>query len=103
VLVSAASMAPPPAARPALRPRPPPSPSASTPPPPLAPRPRDPSPPTPGRYKCIETEAEPAYTVREHMRNLKCNINDKTAHLYNAIETALEDHVVCACGARAPG
>ena len=50
-----------------------------------------------------ETEAEPAYTVREHMRNLKCNINDKTAHLYNAIETALEDHVVCACGARAPG
>eukprot|EP00908_Phaeocystis_cordata_P018724 Transcript_30186.p1 GENE.Transcript_30186~~Transcript_30186.p1 ORF type:complete len:521 (-),score=278.19 Transcript_30186:153-1661(-) len=44
-------------------------------------------------YKCIETEAEPAYTVREHMRNLKCNINDKTAHLYNAIETALEDHV----------
>ena len=27
-------------------------------------------------------QAEEPYTVRESLRNLKCNINDKTAHLY---------------------
>ena len=31
--------------------------------------------------------------MRESLRNLKCNINDKTAHLYSAIETSLEEHV----------
>ena len=44
-------------------------------------------------YRCVETDAEEPYTVRESLRNLKCNINDKTAHLYSAIETSLEEHV----------
>ena len=35
-------------------------------------------------YRCIETDAEEPYTVRESLRNIKCNINDKTAHLHRS-------------------
>ena len=44
-------------------------------------------------YKCVESDAEAAYTQRESKRTIGCYISDKTAHLYNAIETALDEHV----------
>jgi len=44
-------------------------------------------------YKCVESEAEEAYTQRESKRTIGCYISDKTAHLYNAIETALDEVV----------
>ena len=44
-------------------------------------------------YKCVESDAEEPYTQRESKRTIGCYISDKTAHLYNAIETALDEHV----------
>lgn len=44
-------------------------------------------------YKCVETDAEPAYDNTECVRKLSCHISDKTAHLYNAIEVNLTETV----------
>jgi len=44
-------------------------------------------------YRCVETEAEEPFTLREAKRTIQCYISDKTAHLYSAVETSLEEHV----------
>jgi len=44
-------------------------------------------------YKCAEDESEPEYTQRESIRNFKCNISEKTAHLYNALESSLDEQM----------
>jgi ubiquitin carboxyl-terminal hydrolase 14 len=44
-------------------------------------------------YTNAESDAEPAYTGREAVRTLSCNITEKTAHLYNAIEVSLEETI----------
>lgn len=44
-------------------------------------------------YRCLESDAEQPYTVAESARKISCHISDKTAHLYNAVENALEETV----------
>ena len=42
-------------------------------------------------YKCLESDAEPAYTAREGERKIGCHISEKTAHLYTALEVNLDE------------
>lgn len=45
------------------------------------------------KYKCLESEAEPAYETREAVRKISCHITDKTAHLYTAVESSLTETI----------
>jgi len=45
------------------------------------------------RYKCLESDAEPEYEVREAVRKISCHISEKTAHLYTAVESSLTETI----------
>ena len=45
------------------------------------------------KYRCLENDEEPPYTVQEAKRTLQCHISDKTAHLFNAIEGSLTENI----------
>ena len=44
-------------------------------------------------FRCLETDAEPPYTACESVRKISCHINDKTAHLYTAVELSLTETI----------
>jgi len=44
-------------------------------------------------FKCLETDEEQPYNAAESVRVLQCHISDKTAHLYTAVESALQETI----------